>query len=45
MGLFGVVSGSVTCRRHELALRLAVGATRIIASRSSCSEKVQRSLS
>jgi putative ABC transport system permease protein len=26
MGLFGVVSGSVTRRRHELALRLAVGA-------------------
>lgn len=27
MGLFGVVSGSVTRRRHELALRLAIGAT------------------
>jgi predicted permease len=27
MGLFGVVSGSVTRRRRELALRLAVGAT------------------
>jgi len=27
MGLFGVVSGSVTRRRHELALRLALGAT------------------
>ena len=26
MGLFGVVSGSVTRRRHELAVRLAVGA-------------------
>ncbi|MGH9350336.1 MAG: FtsX-like permease family protein, partial [Vicinamibacterales bacterium] len=26
MGLFGVISGSVTRRRHELALRLAVGA-------------------
>jgi putative ABC transport system permease protein len=26
MGLFGVVSGSVTRRRHELAIRLAVGA-------------------
>ena len=26
MGLFGIVSGSVTRRRHELALRLAVGA-------------------
>lgn len=26
MGLFGVVSGSVTRRRHELGLRLAVGA-------------------
>jgi putative ABC transport system permease protein len=26
MGLFGVISGSVTRRRHELAVRLAVGA-------------------
>src|SRR5260370_12179882 len=26
MGLFGVVSGSVTRRRHELAVRLALGA-------------------
>jgi putative ABC transport system permease protein len=26
MGLFGVVAGSVTRRRHELAVRLAVGA-------------------
>jgi putative ABC transport system permease protein len=26
MGLFGVVAGSVTRRRHELAIRLAVGA-------------------
>jgi len=26
MGLFGIVAGSVTRRRHELALRLAVGA-------------------
>jgi len=26
MGLFGVVSGSITRRRHELAVRLAVGA-------------------
>jgi putative ABC transport system permease protein len=26
IGLFGVVSGSITRRRHELALRLAVGA-------------------
>ncbi len=26
MGLFGVVSGSVTRRRHELAIRLAMGA-------------------
>jgi putative ABC transport system permease protein len=26
MGLFGVVSGSVTRRRHELGLRLAIGA-------------------
>src|SRR5262249_42215216 len=26
MGLYGVVSGSVTRRQHELALRLAVGA-------------------
>jgi putative ABC transport system permease protein len=26
MGLFGVISGSVTRRRHELALRLAIGA-------------------
>jgi putative ABC transport system permease protein len=26
VGLFGIVSGSVTRRRHELALRLAVGA-------------------
>jgi putative ABC transport system permease protein len=26
MGLFGVVAGSVTRRRHELALRLALGA-------------------
>jgi len=28
MGLFGVVSGSVTRRRHELAVRLALGADR-----------------
>lgn len=26
MGLFGVISGSVTRRRHELAVRLAIGA-------------------
>ena len=26
MGLFGVVSGSVTRRRHELAVRIAIGA-------------------
>jgi putative ABC transport system permease protein len=26
MGLFGIVAGSVTRRRHELALRLAIGA-------------------
>jgi putative ABC transport system permease protein len=26
MGLFGVVAGSVTRRRHELAVRLALGA-------------------
>jgi putative ABC transport system permease protein len=26
MGLFGVVAGSVTRRRHELAVRLAIGA-------------------
>jgi putative ABC transport system permease protein len=26
MGLFGVVSGSVTRRRHELGVRLAIGA-------------------
>src|SRR5688500_11905220 len=26
MGLFGVVSGAVTRRRHELAVRLALGA-------------------
>ena len=26
MGLFGVVSGSVTRRRHELAMRLVLGA-------------------
>ncbi len=26
MGLFGVVSGSITRRRHELAIRLAIGA-------------------
>ena len=26
LGLFGVISGSVTRRRHELAVRLAVGA-------------------
>ena len=26
LGLFGVISGSVTRRRHELALRLAIGA-------------------
>jgi ABC-type antimicrobial peptide transport system permease subunit len=29
MGLFGVVAGSVTRRRHELAVRLAVGADHV----------------
>jgi putative ABC transport system permease protein len=29
MGLFGVISGSVTRRRHELAVRLAVGADHV----------------
>ena len=42
MGLFGVVSGSVTRRRHELAVRLALGANhrrvlRLVLKEGACS--------
>ena len=43
MGLFGVVSGSVTRRRHELAVRLALGADQRPRAAARASTKAQRS--